>query len=337
MLSIFTNQRILVTGAYGFVGSHLMYALNHATENLFAIVHNADFVRQVYAPTNDWPLQVRTIQADIRNYEQIERAITIAEPDYIFHLAAITQVTEAAQVPRQTWDTNVMGTVNLLEATKRIAPNAKIIIASSDKAYGKQDRSEMAHGGLRETLIPNPGHPYDTSKAAADLAAQSYANHYKLSITIARMANIFGPGDLNFKRLIPETIRDILHDRSPQIRSDGMPVREYINVEAAIHAYLLLANSLHEQLPNIDTAEIYNFGGLWWTVGDLVKQLLSLMKREDLQLQILNTAKGESSRIIIRDDKAKKDLGWIRPDNSGLFTKNLLNTIAWYESYFRSK
>lgn len=328
---IFINKNVLVTGAYGFVGNHLMDNLPNAGANLFALMHDEDYRRQGYAFC-DWHSRVKTIQADIRNYEQLKRAISIAQPEYIFHLAAISQVTEANLVPRQTWETIVMGTVNLLEAARKLCPNAKIVIASSDKAYGGWF---VDITGLTEKLPPQPGHPYDTSKAAADLAAQSYAKHYNLNIAIARMANIFGPGDLNFKRLIPETINDIIHDRVPHIRSNGKYVREYMNINDAVSAYFLLANSLNGETAR-GNAEIYNFGGISWSVEDLVTLILVLMKREDLKMKILNQANDESSRISINDEKAADKLGWKRPDDMEQFAKQLFTTITWYQEYFQA-
>jgi len=327
---IFRNKNILVTGAYGFVGNHLMANLPNSRVNLFAVMHDTDYRRQAHS-FNDWHLRAKTIHADIRDYEQIERAISIAEPDYIFHLAAISQVTEANSVPRQAWETIVMGTVNLLEAARKLCPKAKIVIASSDKAYGGWG---YIKSGLQEALPPIPGHPYDTSKAAADMAAQSYARHYGLSIAIARMANIFGPGDMNFKRLIPETIRSIIRGIDPRIRSNGKHIREYLNINDAVKGYFMLANSLKNGalIKDKSNAEIFNFGGEPCSVENLVTYILRLMKSR-LEMQILNQANDETHEIAIDDRKATEILGWKRPTDMDM-TNQLRHTIKWYKEYF---
>ncbi len=323
---IYKGKRVLVTGANGFVGNHLMHHLKRLGAIPFGTILDADPSANLSLPgfPIHWTKTCRTIQLDIRSPEQMQRAVAIAEPDFVFHLAAMSQVTEAERLPRLAFETHVMGTVNLLDAC-RIFPKARIVISSSDKAYGK---------GLRkipfiEADSPKPGHPYDTSKAAADLAALSYAKSFKQIISIARCANIYGPGDLNFKRVIPGVFQAENDKTTFVIRSNGKQIREYMFIDDAIEAFLLLA------LIVAPSGEIFNFGGFAITTEQLALLVIDkVLGYEKGDLKILGKAKSENPYLTLSSSKAYHRLAWKSVTDINKFIDNLFETSKWYKYYF---
>jgi CDP-glucose 4,6-dehydratase len=276
-----------------------------------------------------WYYGSRTISGDLRDPDAIKRAVAIAQPDFVFHLAAVSQVTEAHYIPRQTYDINIMGLVNLLEAMRGFNPDVPIVIASSDKAYGEYGDIE---GGLAEWMPPNPGHPYDTSKACADMIAQSYAKHYGMKLAIARTGNVFGRGDINWKRIIPGVAQWLCLDEPIIIRSNGKQVREYIGVDSVVWAYLGLMEFLQAGI--ITRGEIVNFGGVPATPIQLVRGLRAVYGGEfTAGVKVLDEAKDENPAIVLNDDKAAFTLGWYYSEEQ--FAKDLRDTMRWYEKYFQ--
>ena len=177
--------------------------------------------------------------ADLTDHDALVRVLNEHEVGEVFHLAAQTIVSTANRSPLATWEANVRGTWSLLEACRSLGTVRKIVVASSDKAYG--DHVELPY---REDFALQPRYPYDTSKACADLIARSYAHTYSLPIAVTRLANIYGPGDVNWSRLVPDTARALAAGERPVIRSDGTPERDYLYVEDAVDAYLAIAASL---------------------------------------------------------------------------------------------
>lgn len=333
-IGTFTGKRVLVTGAYGFVGRQLVdYLIHHENAEVFvtqrdndiSVRHGTDFKTTRFFNHQWWNL-CRTITCDLRVREDAERAVAIAQPDVVFHLAAISQVTEASLTPILTYETNVMGLVNLLEAVNGFKTKVPVIIASSDKAYGK------AEGELDENAVCIPGHPYDTSKACADLIAQSYANYYGMPTAVARMGNIFGRGDLNWKRIIPGVCRWVLTNEDIIIRSDGQSRREYISVDAVIWAYLGLAEYLMAGI--IKPGEIVNFGGTEATPLQLVEGIIKIVGEDnyDGKVKVLNIAQDENPSITLNDYKANFHLGWYYDNKK--FAIDLKAAVRWYINYF---
>jgi CDP-glucose 4,6-dehydratase len=185
------------------------------------------------------------VQADLLDYESLLRILNEHDVWAVFHLAAQTIVGHANRSPLSTFETNVRGTYNLLEACRATVvvgdPVARIVVASSDKAYGEQDELPYV-----ESMPLRPSYPYDVSKACADLIARSYSATYGLPVAVTRLANVYGPGDLNYSRLVPDTARALARGERPVLRSDGSAERDYIYVEDAVEAYLAVAESLGE-------------------------------------------------------------------------------------------
>jgi CDP-glucose 4,6-dehydratase len=252
------------------------------------------------------------------------RVLSEYEIQDVFHLGAQTLVNVGNASPVTTFRANIGGTWNLLEAARVLEDHAaslsSICVASSDKAYGSSKILPYT-----EDMPLCGDHPYDVSKSCTDLIARSYGKTYDLPVYIARMGNIYGPGDLNFSRIIPGTIRSILEKKRPEIRSNGTPVREYFFVEDAVDAYLTLA----EQSPKMkNPGDAFNFSsGEKKNVTELVELIRKAM-RSDLEPVFLNAAKHEIQDQYLSIKKAEKILSW-KPAYT--LKKGLPLTIAWYK------
>ena len=241
-----------------------------------------------------------------------------------FHLAAQAIVVAANRSPLSTFESNIRGTWHLLEACRRTRMMRCVVVASSDKAYGRHDRLPYQED------YPLLGiHPYDASKACADILARSYFQTYGLPVSVTRCANLYGGGDLNFSRIVPDTIRAILNDRNPVIRSDGSPVRDYLYVEDAVQGYLALAGQ--QESANV-AGEAFNFGsGRPVSVSELVSKLIALSGRTHLAPDVQGqSTPGEIDRQYLASDKAKQLLGWQARHS---LEEGLTQTLRWYENY----
>jgi CDP-glucose 4,6-dehydratase len=245
------------------------------------------------------------------------------EIEVVFHLAAQTIVPIANRNPVETFDTNVRGTWTVLEACRRSPQVRAVIVASSDKAYGEQD--DLPY---REGTQLSPRHPYDVSKAAADLVARSYAATYGLPVAVTRAGNFFGGGDLNWSRIVPGTLRSAIRGNAPVIRSDGSPLRDYLYIEDAIEAYLLLAEAvlrddLHGEAVNISYERPLS-------VSALVAALLNALG-SDLVPVVESTAQHEIRDQYLDASLVRSRLGWLPRYE---LDEGIRRTVAWYRAYF---
>lgn len=321
-MSGFWNSRpVFVTGATGLVGSWIVKALLRERAEVVCLVR--DTVPQSELNSSGDAARVRIVNGDIRDQALLERTLGEYEIDTVFHLAAQTIVGVANRNPISTFASNIEGTWALLEAARRSPSVRQIVVASSDKAYGDQQNLPY------EESTPLEGrHPYDVSKSCADLIAQSYAHSYALPVVVTRCGNFYGGGDLNWNRIIPGTIRSLLRNEAPVIRSDGEFIRDYFYVEDGAAAYLLLAERLAGDRSLIGHA--FNFSNeSQVTVVDLVRRITRQMGSQ-LQPRILNQASNEIRNQHLSARKAKDMLDW-----SPLFTldQGLDATIAWYRNW----
>lgn len=263
------------------------------------------------------------VRGDLAEYANIARAINEHEVDTIFHLGAQTIVGSALRDPLETFESNIRGTYNLLEAARRLSGIVScIVVASSDKAYGDSEVLPYV-----ETMPLRGRHPYDVSKSCTDLLSDTYAHTYGLNITVARCGNIYGSGDLNWSRIVPGTIRSLLAGQSPVLRSDGTMVRDYIYVRDVVDAYLALAEASGR--PEI-AGQAFNFSpGLEYTVIEIVAAIGHAMGVE-LEPVIVNTAKAEILRQTLDSSKAAALLGWRAKWELSI---SLIETIEWYTNH----
>jgi CDP-glucose 4,6-dehydratase len=253
----------------------------------------------------------------------VTRAIEQHSVDTVFHLAAETIVAAVRTSPVSGFESNVRGTWNVLEACRQAAVE-RVVCASSDKAYGAQDTLPY-----REDHALAPTAPYEASKAAADLIARSYWHSYGLPVAVTRFANIYGGGDLNSSRLVPEAIGAALGGRAPVLRSDGTPERDFLYVEDAVEAYLAIADNLHREEVR---GEAFNAGGgEAHTVGEVV-ELIRRLAGGGPPPNALGSAdlEGEIDRQFVDTSKLRRLVGWA--PEVGL-EEGLQRAIAWYRTH----
>jgi len=319
------DRPTFVTGGTGLVGSWLVRRLIDAGADIICLVR--DWVPQSELVRGNLIDQVKVVRGDIRDRDVIERTLGEYEIDTVIHLAAQTIVTIANRNPISTFETNVAGTWNLLEACRRSPSVKQIVIASSDKAYGDQETLPY-----NESMPLQGQHPYDVSKSAADLIANTYAASFDLPVAITRCGNFYGGGDLNWNRIIPGTIRSILRGQNPIIRSDGNYVRDYFYVEDGAAAYMLLAEKLAEN-PKLK-GEAFNFSNeIQITVREIVERILKEMKSVS-RPEIRNEATNEIRHQCLSAEKARRILNW-----HPLFSldEGLRKTIEWYRKFFNDE
>lgn len=299
--SFWRDRPVLVTGATGLVGAWLTRRLRDAGADVVCLVR--DWVPQCELVRSGLIDHVKVVRGDIRDRDCIERAIGEYETDTVIHLAAQTIVGIANRNPISTFESNIQGTWNLLEACRRSAGVKSIVIASSDKAYGHQD--QLPYG--EDTPLAGR-HPYDVSKSCADLIAQAYAATFSLPVAVTRCGNFYGGGDLNWNRIVPGTIRSVLRGEPPVIRSDGQYIRDYFYVEDGAAAYMLLAEQVHLRPELAGLA--FNFSNQTEvTVIDLVNRILRAMESK-IEPLVLNQASNEIRRQYLSAGRARQMLSW---------------------------
>lgn len=320
---IFWRDRpTFVTGGTGLVGSWLVQRLVEAGADVVCLVR--DWVPQSELVRTGLIEHVKVVRGDVRDRGLLERALGEFEIDTVLHLAAQTIVTIANRNPISTFETNIAGTWNLLEACRRSPKVKQIIMASSDKAYGDQ----VVLPYSEDTPLQGQ-HPYDVSKSAADLIASAYAKSYELPVAITRCGNFYGGGDLNWNRIIPGTIRSILRGQVPSIRSDGKYIRDYFYVEDGAAAYMLLAEQLAAR-PELK-GQAFNFSNeIQITVREIVEKVIQLMESTH-RPETLNEASNEILHQYLSAEKARRVLKWVPLFN---LDQGLALTIDWYKKFF---
>ena len=314
------DRNVFVTGGTGFLGSYLVKKLVSLGANVTVLIR--DYIPKSNMYIGDEYKKINGVSGSLEDYDVIERALGEYEISTVFHLAAQAIVGVANRNPLGTFKANIEGTWNILEASRRSPLIKEVIVASSDKAYGDQ-----IHLPYDETMPLQGKHPYDVSKSCADLIAQTYYETYKLPVCITRCGNLYGGGDLNFNRIIPQTIQSVLNNEPPVIRSDGSFIRDYFYVEDAADAYMILA----ENVQKLDLGgHAFNFSNeIQMTVLELVNKILELMG-SSLKPLILNQGSNEIKHQYLCAQKARNILGWT-PNYT--IDEGLKKTIDWYKDF----
>jgi CDP-glucose 4,6-dehydratase len=321
--SFWRDRRVFVTGATGLVGGWLIRRLLEAEADVVCLIRDWTPNSELYQ--SRMIDKVTAVSGDLCDQAVLERALGEFEINTVMHLAAQTIVGIANRNPVSTFEANIGGTWKLLEACRRSPKVGQIIVASSDKAYGEAKVLPYTE----ETPLEGR-HPYDVSKSCSDLIAQTYAVTYKLPVVITRCGNFYGGGDLNWNRIIPGTIRSVLRDQRPLIRSDGSFVRDYFYVEDGAAAYMFLAEQLARR-PELAGSAFNLSTEIQLSVLDIVKQVLREM-HSTLEPEILGEASHEIPHQYLSARKARELLNW-----QPLFTleEGLRRTIAWYTNYLQ--
>lgn len=316
------QHRVFITGATGIVGSWLVKQL--LQEGAYVVTLIRDWDPQSELIRSGDVNQTTVVNGPLEDFATLERAISEHEIDTVIHLGAQAIVGTALRSPVATFEANIRGTYNLLEACRFHNGLVKrIVVASSDKAYGDVDTLPY-----NEDMLLKGRHPYDVSKSCADLIAMTYAHTYDLPVSVARCGNIYGGGDLNWSRIVPGTIRSILRNERPILRSDGSYTRDYVYVQDIVAAYLRLAQVSPE---NNIRGEAFNFSPESPTsVLEITRKISELMGRTDLEPVILNQARAEIKDQYLDSSKAERLLNWAPRYSLG---EGLLATIQWYKNF----
>lgn len=317
------DRRVFVTGATGLVGGWLVERLVNAGADVVILVR--DWVPRTRIEQIGLLDKVNVVRGDITDQALLERAMGEFEVQTVIQLAAQTIVGIANRNPVSTFEANIAGTWCLLEACRRTPTVGQIVMASSDKAYG--DAKTLPY--TEDTPLQGM-HPYDVSKSCGDLIAQTYAHTYNLPVAITRCGNFYGGGDLNWNRIIPGTIRSILRDQSPVIRSDGTMVRDYFYVEDGAAAYMHLAEKLANDSSVVGQA--YNFSNeSQMNVLEITECILQEMN-STLKPTVLGQANNEIQHQYLSAKRARTELGW---EPLHTFEEGLRRTIQWYKNHFQ--
>jgi len=308
---------VLVTGAAGLLGGAVSRQLLANGAAVLGLDIAWDGPRAVLAAGG-----LRRVDGDVRDTAALARVVHDSRADTVIHLAAQTLVGPAVEDPATTFSHNIEGSWSMLDVCRANPAIGAVIVASSDKAYG-----DWAGRPYREEMALRGKHPYDVSKAAADLLAQSYAATYGVPVGITRCGNLYGGGDLNWSRLVPGTIRSVLENEPPIIRSDGTPVRDYLHVEDAADGVLKLATHVREN--PAARGEAFNFAGRdRLTALDVAERILEMMG-SGLELDVKGMDLPEIPHQRLSTGKARRELGW-RPQVA--IARGMADTIAWYQA-----
>lgn len=313
-----TKKTVLVTGGTGLVGSHLVKALCERGSEVIVIQRERN--PRSFFETEKLDQKAVVVSGDIRDRDRMEEILSTHEVNVIFHLAAQALVPQAFFQPARTFETNVMGTVNILEAARTHGKIESVVVASTDKAYGKTE------GVVRESDPLKGNHPYEASKSAADLIASTYAITYDMPVTITRFGNIYGEGDLNFNRLIPGLMKAMISGEPFEIRSDGTFTRDYVHVKDVVEGYILLAENIEKvrgEAFNLTSHQ--NLSVL--EVIELAKKVLN----KKVETKILNSAQNEIPHQRLDDSKLREKLGWA---SRYTLESTIVPIHEWYEKIF---
>lgn len=319
-MTFWKNRTAFVTGATGFVGAHVARAL--VSQDAHVVCLQRDGVKANSLDIFGIRSRMTVINGELEDFSLMERIINEYEIESVFHLAAQALVGAANRSPLSTFEANIRGTYSLLEACRIGETVKRVVVASSDKAYGTHENLPYT-----EDYSLNGLFPYDASKVCTDVLARSFAFTYDTPIAVTRFANIYGPGDMNMSRIIPGTIVSVLKGERPIIRSDGTPKRDFMYADDVARAYLMLAEKIE-----ITKGEAFNFGsGAPVQMLDLVQKIIDLAgKRREIEPDILLNTKiaREIDEQYLGAEKAAKLLDWKTEID---LDEGLKRTIEWYK------
>jgi len=330
-----SGKNVLVTGINGFIGGNLAEALTASGANVFGLIRNRS--PRSYLFHEGLNRRVTLVEGDLTDKDLLTRVIGEERIHTVFHLASQVEVGVAAAHPQLTFETNVRGTYQLLEAVRLAAGTVRaVVVASSDKAYGSYPRRKMPY---RETYPLMPRFPYDVSKACADMIAQSYATElYRLPILITRFSNIYGPGQLNFSAVMPDAIRACLGYGKFVPRGDGTQIRDFLYVKDVVELYLVMAAALADR-PEKLRGKVFNAGTRHpLSIREVLTTLYRLTGRGNALPALYRAMRkrktsGEIDCQYMDFSTVRREFGWIPQTR---FVEGAKETLAWYRGYFES-
>ncbi len=312
---------ILITGGFGLLGKPLAHRLIQLKHNVI-ILEKKSTNRKKFLELK--PKKI--IVGDFLDKELVGKILKKNKINLVFHLGAITQVLDSIKDPYKTHQVNILGTINFLENIRKINPKILFIYSSSDKAYGELNKRNF----YKESDRLQSDYPYDVSKSASDLVCQSYSKTFNLKVGIIRCGNIYGPGDFNLKRLIPEVIISTIKNQRFVIRSNGKSTRDYVYVDDVVNAYVLLMKKFLTSNLKLRT---YNVSSKFnYSVKQIVNMILKSMNSSHLKPIIKNYSKKEINFQRLNYSKIEKELKW-RPKIK--IENGIIETIRWYKKYYK--
>ncbi len=315
----FGNKTVLITGINGFLASELAEELLERNAKVIGLVHNSTNCLELHGIREKIQLE----KASIRDFKALEKVFQKNKIDYCIHLAAQTSVSKAESNPVKTFETNTMGTINLLETIRRNGNVKGTIIASSGKAYGLHKNKKVLKE--EDELLSNT--IYGTSKACADMISLNFAKTYRMDVCVTRAGNVFGPMDLDFSRIIPSTIRRIFENQKPIVRGKGKSKRDFVFVKDASDFYLRLLENISEK--NVSGKAFNIATGKQSTILGVVEKILKKMNKK-IEIEFIEQDFAEEEENVLSIAKAKKLLGWRQKYS---FEKGLDETVEWYKSF----
>ena len=316
------NKNILVTGGLGILGSALVKKLNQKKSYNIFILDRSKNIKKIKVLELGNLKKVKIIKGNFNDYKTVYKVIKNKNISTIFHLGAITQVIDAYKSPMETFNSNIIGTINILESIRNLKKKINLIFSSSDKAYGS-----LVGNSYLENHQLKGNFPYDVSKSASDLIVQSYVKTYNLKAGIIRSGNIYGPGDLNMDRLVPHVIISSILKKRSVLRSNGKLIRDYIYVDDVANAYFML---MKKMINSKEKLRIYNVGSKEnLTVKNFVKLITIMINKKEIYPIVKNNSKIEIYRQKLNYTKIKRDLKWAPKSN---FKESLNKTIEWYKN-----
>jgi CDP-glucose 4,6-dehydratase len=307
------KKSILITGGAGFIGSHLAQELSTRYK---VVVVDIRVDPKSYFKKEKLNKIAELVFCDITNKEKTEKTILKYRPEFIFHLAADPIVAESYREPYQTFQNNIMGAVNVLEASRKLKKLKGVIVASSDKAYGKTKKAYTEDSPLKAD------HPYDVSKAAADLIALSYNKTYGLPVAVTRFGNVYGEGDFHFGRIVPDICEAVIKNKTLMLRSDGTYIRDYLYVKDVVDGYIFLMNNFKKA-----NGQAFNFSSKDnLSVIQLIKKTEKVLGKK-VKYKILNNAVNEIPYQHLNDARIRR-LGW---KNTSTFSSRIVQIYSWYK------
>jgi len=323
MKNFWQNKKVFVTGANGFLGSHLTKSLIEYGLRPVVLIYE-DNPAGLFEKEN-LSAKTQVVRGDVRNFKLMSEILRDFKIDTIFHLAAQSIVDQAVDAPIETLEVNIQGTWNILESARKNGNVERVIMASSDKAYGHHDTlpyEEHVHAlkGI---------YPYEVSKTCADLIGQSYHRTFNLPVCITRCTNLYGPGDLKMNRIVPNTIQLLYQNKPPILRDTGESLRDYLFIDDAVEGYLKLAEKMNKNLHG----HAFNFATNTPLSASEAVATISNEMGKNIKPAIVETMKFEISSQYASYDKAKNFLGW-QPSHA--FGEGIKKTVPWYEEHLKN-
>ena len=310
-------QKVLITGGTGFLGSHITKRLVDNVESITIVT--TDIRQQTTLKSLGVDIdKINLVKGDVRDFDFLRLLFNEYEFDTVFHLGALSEVKKCQPDPKLAFDVNVGGTVNVLEACRMYGKVKAVVVSSSDKAYGSGEVPYVERQSL------NGVGTYEVSKSATDLIARSFYSNYGVPVVVTRCSNLYGGGDMNFSRVIPNNINKILNGESPMIwKGSEKSTREFLYIDDAVDAYLSLVNNIDKT-----KGEAYNIGsGEIFTIEELLNALLNTMD-SDLEIEYVEKDFPEISHQYLNSDKIKSHTGW-KPETT--LSVGLVKSIESYE------